>query len=186
MTFIDPLNRLRGVDAYKKNVDMLAGRTLLGGILFKDTSINLHSINSSIDKITTRWTLRTTVKAIPWQPTARFTGISEYSVQGGRICRQVDYWDSINLFNGEYREATTIDAVKDFVSQLKDSRGNAELAAPELPYELLRRGMRYEVRRYPDTIIAETPYNQRPEGYDRLGSYTSGSNSASKNVRRYF
>lgn len=50
------------------------------------------------------------------------------------------------------------------------------MAAPELPYELLRRGKRYEVRRYPALTVAETPYSQRPEGYDRLGSYAGGSN----------
>ena len=164
---------------------MLAGRTLLGSILFKDTSINLHSINSTDDKITTRWTLRTTVKAIPWQPTARFTGISEYTVRDNKILSQVDYWDSINLVNGAYKQASTIDAIKDFVSQLQDSRGNAELAFPELPYELLRRGMRYEVRRYPETIVAETEYDQRPEGYDRLGSYAGGSNSESRKLNAF-
>lgn len=34
------------------------------------------------------------------------------------------------------------------------------------------------MRRYPDTVHAETFYQQRPEGYDRIGSYVSGSNSA--------
>ena len=41
------------------------------------------------------------------------------------------------------------------------------MIAPELPYELLRRGKRYEVRRYPSIISAETSYEQRPQGYDR-------------------
>eukprot|EP01035_Chromulina_nebulosa_P016963 gene16963-22458_t len=47
------------------------------------------------------------------------------------------------------------------------------MSAPELPYELLRRGQRYEVRRYPERIVAQTKYSQRPEGYDRIGSYCS-------------
>jgi hypothetical protein len=79
--FTDPLTSFVGVDAYQRNVDMLAGRTALGKLMFKDTSINLHNVTIDSDqKITTRWTLRTTVKALPWQPTARFTGVSVYSV----------------------------------------------------------------------------------------------------------
>ena len=34
----------------------------------------------------------------------------------------------------------------------------------------------YDVKRYPDAIVAQTKYSQRPEGYDRLGSYAGGSN----------
>lgn len=44
MTFSDPLTSLTGVDSYKKNVDMLAGRTLLGTLLFDDAKINLHKV----------------------------------------------------------------------------------------------------------------------------------------------
>jgi hypothetical protein len=40
---------------------------------------------------------------------------------------QVDYWDSINLKEGSYAAASKIDGIKDFLSQLKDQRGNAEL-----------------------------------------------------------
>jgi hypothetical protein len=61
-------------------------------------------------------------------------------------------------------------ALSDFLSQLKREDG-AEMSAPELPYQLLRRSPLYEVRRYPATVNIETPYAQRPEGYDRLGSY---------------
>lgn len=61
--------------------------------------------------------------------------------------------DSINLRNGKYEKAPLLTGIQDFLSQLKDSnKGNAELAAPELPYELLRRSARYEVRRYPATV----------------------------------
>ena len=55
--------------------------------------------------------------------------------------------------------------IADFLGQLRQSQG-AEMSAPELPYELLRRAKRYEVRRYPATIVAETEYDQRPVGYD--------------------
>ena len=42
---------------------------------------------------------------------------------------------------------------------------------------MLRRAKDYEVRRYPAHISAVTTYDKRPEGYDRLGSYVTGSNT---------
>ena len=94
VTFDDPLTALVGIDAYKTNVDMLAGRTLLGSILFEDGGINLHSITggdvvlnddngstSTITDIITRWTLRFTMKVFFWKPTARFSGISIYKIK---------------------------------------------------------------------------------------------------------
>lgn len=49
----------------------------------------------------TRWTLSVCFNILPWKPVARFTGISEYTVDNrARVVRQVDYWDSINLIEG--------------------------------------------------------------------------------------
>jgi hypothetical protein len=47
----------------------------------------------------------------------------------------------------------------------------------------LRRARYYEVRRYPAHIAAETNYDKRPEGYDRLGSYCGGSNEMNSKVK---
>jgi Uncharacterized conserved protein (DUF2358) len=44
VSFDDPLTSLQGVQQYKNNVDMLAGRTLVGKVLFADASIQLHSV----------------------------------------------------------------------------------------------------------------------------------------------
>jgi hypothetical protein len=44
VTFDDPLSSLAGVDAYQKNVDMLAARTTFGNFVFRDASIILHSV----------------------------------------------------------------------------------------------------------------------------------------------
>src|SRR6056297_1849604 len=72
--FVDPLTRLRGVDSYQRNVDMLGSRTLLGGILFSDAGIVLHNIEDlGPRKLLTRWTLRLRAKVLPWGPMARFT-----------------------------------------------------------------------------------------------------------------
>ena len=132
--FLDPLNNIKGIDNYQKNVDMLAGRTKLGRILFHDASIVLHSVESLPDgRIQTRWTLQVQVKFVPWKPRPRFTGVSVYTLDGnGIVIKQEDYWDSINLRSGEYSSAAIGDAVGDFLSQCKRDDG-AELSAPELP-----------------------------------------------------
>ena len=160
VTFTDPMTTLSGVQAYQNNVDMLASRTGLGKFLFKDASISLHSVTGGevggdniISDIVTRWTLRLSVPIIPWKPTARFTGISIYKVQptnddvGVSITGQIDYWDSVNIkpnSNGEYMSVETGVAVNDFLDQLKPNGFQAQTAAPELPYQLLRRGDGYE------------------------------------------
>ena len=186
VTFIDPLNTFSGIDNYQNNVDMLAGRTTLGSILFEDASIILHNVKQINDKkIQTRWTLQVTIKLLPWRPRAKFTGISVYSLNdNGIVTKQEDYWDSINLKDGQYDSKSKIDGIKEFLNQLKNEAG-AEMAAPELPYELLRITPKYEVRRYPKCIVAETTYDQRPEGYDRLGSYAGGSNVKDKKIPFY-
>eukprot|EP01036_Dinobryon_divergens_P040801 gene40801-54002_t len=178
VSFMDPLLDITGIDKYQSNVDMLAGRNMFGSLLFKDASIALHSIvKPSENKLMTRWTLRVTVKAIPWAPTARFTGVSIYTLNSsGKVIKQEDYWDSINLKNGQYEKVPFLEGLSDFLGQLKQEAG-AQVAAPEMPYELLRRANRYEIRRYPAYLAAETIYDQRNEGYDRLGSYAQGSNS---------
>lgn len=183
VSFKDPLTELSGTDAYQNNIDMLGGKTMLGNILFEDASIVLHNIRQTGDRnLETRWTLKVTAKSLPWKPRAEFTGISAYTLNDdGKIVRQEDFWDSINLKNGKYEAVGKVAGLSDFLGQLKDESG-AQMAAPELPYELLRRGKRYEVRRYPATTVAETTYDQRPEGYDRLGSYAGGSNVEAKRV----
>lgn len=164
------IDSFEGIDKYQDNVDMLAGRTTLGSILFEDASIVLHNtIQLKENILQTRWTLQVTVKALPWRPRAKFTGVSVYTLDGGgKISKQDDYWDSINLSNGKYQKVGLGEGLSDFWNQVK-AKSNAEMAAPELPFELLRRAKTYEVRRYPSTVVAETLYDQRPEGYDRIG-----------------
>lgn len=185
--FVDPLTKFQGIDKYKNNVDMLAGRTSLGSILFKDAAIRLHDVTALDDgRIQTRWTLRVTVKFLPWQPTPRFSGVSIYTLDAetGKIAKQEDYWDSINLSQGRYSSVSLMDGLGDFLGQLKQDN-SAEMVAPELPYELLRRGQEYEVRRYPAHIVAETTYDKRPEGYDRIGNYVQGSNDRDERITYY-
>lgn len=188
VTFDDPLTTLTGVQAYQNNVDMLASRTLLGRLLFRDGSIVLHSItggelqdNGDISDIVTRWTLRFTFQALPWAPTARFSGISVYSVMGGAgsegvlITAQADYWDSINLVKGgTYQKVSQLVALQDFVQQLKPGGLVATTAAPEVPYQLLSRANGYQVRRYPSFSAVKIKYERRDEGFGTLGAFTQG------------
>jgi hypothetical protein len=185
VTFDDPLTTLTGVKAYQNNVDMLASRTLLGSLLFRDGSIVLHSVkggevnNGTISDIITRWTLRFTFKALPWAPTARFSGISVYDVveggsEGVLVTAQTDYWDSINLKGGDYQKVSKAKALQDFLDQLKPGGLVATSAAPEVPYQLLRRGNGYEVRRYPSFSVVRIKYDRRDEGFGTLGAFTKG------------
>lgn len=187
VSFDDPMTSLSGVDAYQNNVDMLSSRTLLGKLLFEDAGIALHSVTGgdvspggSISNIITRWTLRVTAKVIPWKPTARFSGISVYEISAGGpegvlVDHQLDYWDSINIKEGgDYGKVDKGIAVEDFLDQLKPDSGRAAAAGPEVPYQLLRRGKDYEVRRYPSYTVARIRYDRRDEGYDVLATITKG------------
>ncbi len=187
VSFDDPMTSLTGVGSYQNNVDMLASRTLMGKLLFQDAGIVLHSVTGGevkddgrIANIVTRWTLRVAVKILPWQPTARFTGVSVYEVSPGGpegvvVNHQTDYWDSINIQKGgDYQKVDKAIAIQDFLDQLKPNNGAAAAAGIELPYQLLRRGKDYEVRRYPAYTAVTIPYDRRDEGYDVLATITKG------------
>ena len=138
MTFDDPLNSLSGLKAYRNNVDMLAGRTLFGGLLFSDAAINLHDVRELEDgRLQTRWTLRVCFSALPWAPTARFTGISVYDLDAeNKIKGQTDYWDrstSTRVAILARRKATPSRTLS--IKLL----GGSKTSEGELPYELLRR-----------------------------------------------
>ena len=202
VTFVDPMTSLSGVDSYRNNVDMLAGRTLLGKILFEGAGINLHSVtggevndNGDISDIVTRWTLRMTVKILPWSPEPVFSGVSIYKLKAGgkegvTIVGQTDYWDSINIKEGtnslnvplQYQKVDTGIAVSDFLNQLKPDGFLAPPAATELPYLLLRRGDGYEIRRYPGTVGVQTTYERRDFGFGQLGAFTTGMNPYSPSL----
>jgi len=99
------------------------------------------------------------------------------------VVQQNDYWDSINLRDGQYREVSKLEGVLDFVGQLGEEATAASAMGTELPFELLRRAKGYEVRRYPAYRACFTPYETRPEGYDRLGSYAGGENESRERLK---
>lgn len=130
-----------------------------------------------------RW-IWCTFKALPWKPTARFSGVSIYDVAvdpdsntGVKIVGQTDYWDSINILpnsGGTYNGVDTKVAIGEFINQIKPGGFQAQTAAPEMPYQLLRRGDGYEVRRYPAYTGARLPYTRRDEAFESLGTFTKG------------
>ena len=64
MEFIDPLNKFRGIQKYKDNIQLLKESAL-----FTDARMDLHEarvIDSST--VLTSWTLSMTFKAFPWRP----------------------------------------------------------------------------------------------------------------------
>mmetsp|Transcript_2007 Transcript_2007/g.5734 ORF Transcript_2007/g.5734 Transcript_2007/m.5734 type:complete len:272 (+) Transcript_2007:86-901(+) len=153
VSFSDPMISISGVDAYKKNVDLLGSRNLLGKLLFKDAGIKLHSIEDDPEDpyaLTTRWTLQLCMKALPWQPYARFSGVSRYRLNDrAQVLAQEDFWDSINLANGEYVGQSPVVGIADFCAQLTVGAGPSFL-----PYDLLRRAGQYEIRRYPEGALS--------------------------------
>ena len=210
VTFDDPMTSLSGVDSYRDNVDMLAGRTLLGKVLFDGAGINLHSVtggevtvneNGTIEiaDIITRWTLRMTVKILPWSPSPVFSGVSVYKLQPGgnegiQIVGQTDYWDSINIKPNtsslepktQYQKVDKGRAVSHFLDQLKPDGFLAPPAAPELPFLLLRSGDGYELRKYPGFVGIQTTYERRDYGFGQLGAFTNGMNPYSPSIMKVY
>ena len=83
---------------------MLAGSTLAGKILFRDCDLIMHRVTEPTPTtLETRWTLQFRFQLLPWAPLAEFTGVSKYTLDGdARVVRQDDFWDSVNLSDGEY------------------------------------------------------------------------------------
>ena len=122
VTFNDPLIALSGVEAYKKNVNMLAGTTLLGQLCFSDCGLAMHNVTELPDgRLQTRWTLQFRFKLLPWQPVARFTGVSRYTLDSEcRVLQQKDYWDSVNLLpGGDYAPQPKQEAFLDLLTPLE-------------------------------------------------------------------
>tara|TARA_B110000305_G_scaffold240435_1_gene311033 strand:+ start:642 stop:1766 length:1125 start_codon:yes stop_codon:yes gene_type:complete len=190
LDFTDPLASLNSITDYEKNIQMLNGRGLLGGILFDSASsrINLHKIVSpgiQDANIQTFWTLKFTVKLLPWRPTLVISGVSLYFIDSNnnsnnnnndsKITRQVDYWDSINLSkSGTYSQVDKAEAVSDCIGQVfdKSKRINPSANPGELPFELLRATPAYLVYRFPARIAVSYQYEERrDEAFLALGEF---------------
>lgn len=197
VTFEDPLINLNGVDAYRNNVNMLAGSNPFGKLCFDQCGLTMHNVSELANgQLQTRWTLQFRFKLLPWQPIARFTGVSRYTLDSQcRVSAQQDYWDSVNMLpGGDYAPKEKKEALLDLLGQLAPgSAGNAQQASDkELPYVLLRRAAKregsnlfYEVRRYPQHVSVVTDYFRRLDAFGTLGAYTNGANEKSEELQAY-
>ncbi len=187
--FADPMISYTGRDAHRSNVDMLSGSSALGRLLFSDCSLVMHNSTTApgAAALTTRWTLAFRFNLLPWKPLARFTGVSEYTLDpDARLSRQQDYWDSVNLVpGGGYATKPSIAALLDLLAQLAPTDTAQAASGRELPYVLLRRAGKYEVRRYPQHISVETEYERRVDAFGTLGAYTGGANEAMQELKPY-
>jgi len=196
VSFEDPLISLSGLDAYRNNVNMLAGETALGKLCFTDCGLFMHNVTETADGgLQTRWTLQFRFKLLPWQPLARFTGVSQYTIDDQcRVVAQRDYWDSVNLLpGGVYAPQPKLAAFNDMLRQLSPrNAGRAQQSSEkELPYVLLRRAadksglLGYEVRRYPQHVSVATDYFRRLDAFGTLGAYTNGANELEAELTPY-
>ena len=190
VTFEDPMISLSGPEAYKKNVEMLAGSNPFGKLLFSDCGLTMHNVTEGAtpEQLTTRWTLQFRFRLLPWAPVAQFTGVSQYTLDSeARVLKQTDFWDSVNLAaGGGYVPKPKAAAFADLLGQLAPSKAGAQAASDfELPYVLLRRTPEYEVRRYPVHVSVATAYERRIDAFGTLGAYTNGANEAAKELKAY-
>ena len=196
VSFNDPLISLTGVEAFRNNVNMLAGENAFGRTCFSDCGLVMHNVTETVDGgLETRWTLQFRFKLLPWTPMARFTGVSRYTLDANcKILAQQDFWDSVNLQpGGDYAPASKLAGFTDLLAQLAPGGvGSAQQASTkELPYVLLRRAAPrdglpgYEVRRYPQHVSVATDYLQRIDAFGTLGAYTNGANEASLEIKPY-
>lgn len=190
VTFEDPMISLSGPQAYKQNVEMLAGTNPFGRLLFSDCGLTMHNVTEgpTPQQLETRWTLQFRFNLLPWAPVAQFTGVSKYTLDSeARVLRQQDFWDSVNLGpGGEYGARPKTAAFADLLQQLAPKKAGAEAASDkELPYVLLRRTAEYEVRRYPVHVSICTAYERRIDAFGTLGAYTNGANDALTPLKAY-
>lgn len=190
VTFEDPMISLSGPEAYKQNVEMLAGSNPFGKLLFSDCGLTMHNVTEGAtpEQLETRWTLQFRFRLLPWMPLAQFTGVSKYTLDSkARVLKQTDFWDSVNLEpGGAYAPKPKAAAFSDLLKQLAPKRTGAQAASDkELPYVLLRRTADYEVRRYPVHVSVGAAYERRIDGFGTLGAYTNGANAAGRELQAY-
>ncbi|MEO1132140.1 MAG: DUF2358 domain-containing protein [Cyanobacteria bacterium J06639_1] len=90
VSFVDPLNRFRGVERYQEMISWMDR-------WFLDVRLDLHDIRaesdeSGGDRIRTEWTLHWRAP-LPWKPEMAIAGWSELGVNAeGKIQSHTDYW----------------------------------------------------------------------------------------------
>ena len=172
--FEDPITRYSSLDGYLFNIQMLRR-------LFSPT-FTLRSVRQTGDwELTTRWTMGMTFALLPWRPPLVFTGTSVMGVDpdNGKFLSHVDTWDSI-----EDQKYLSVEGLQDLLRQLQPSL-TPDLETPG--YEVLSRRKDYEVRRYEEYAVAETPVRSSAgaaagEGFNELAGYIFGGNAEGESM----
>ncbi|KAL2610866.1 hypothetical protein R1flu_022558 [Riccia fluitans] len=172
VNFVDPITKYDNLNGYLFNIQML--RRLFGPIF------ELHNVKQTGPaEITTRWTMTMTFVLLPWRPQLIFTGTSVMTVnpETGKFNSHVDFWDSIN--NNDY---FSIEGVQDVLRQLQIYK-TPDLETPN--YRVLKRTAVYEVRKYDQFLVAETPSDQvvGNNGFNEVAGYLFGKNTTGEKMK---
>ena len=73
----------------------------------------------------------------------------------------------------------------DMLSQFLPGETAQAASGKELPYRLLRRAEKYEVREYPQHVAVATDYERRVDGLGTLSAYTNGANEIQSDILPY-
>jgi hypothetical protein len=145
--FEDPLTKYDDIEGYLFNIAML--RRVF------DPTYTMHAIALTGDwEVSTRWTMDMSLP-LPWRPSLTFTGTSVMGIDPAtmRVATHFDTWDAIST-QGFFLETKSPEAVAEVLRQVFDLTVQPDLETPE--YVVLRRYAEYEIRRYPDVVVAET------------------------------
>lgn len=184
VTFKDPLNELAGKESYRKNVEMLSGKSLIGNVLFAGGYIDLHAVEEvpgDERKLRTRWTLGFTFQLVPWRPHALFTGVSEYTIDAdAKVLGQRDYWDTLSLGDsGSYKPEDGLAGLADLGAQLlpgflRPPEADEPPAAVAGDWVLLRRAAAYRIYRSRASVIFAVPTPGAATGSEALAATLRG------------
>lgn len=167
--FEDPITSQNSVEGYQLYLRLLKS-------LF-NVSFDLHKIAiTGYDKVTARWTMGLEMWLLPWKPDLKFTGTATYTVDtnSGLITSHVDTWDSLERQQFLSLEAVVLVLQQFFKVQLTP---NIE----SYKFTLLQKFKDFEIRSYPDYLVAETaqPMGAGPasgSGFNDLANYIFGGN----------
>ncbi|KAI3972201.1 hypothetical protein MKX01_011753 [Papaver californicum] len=153
LRFRDPITKSDSIYGYLAYIFMLKH-------LFKP-EIQLHYVKQTgAYEISTRWTAIMKLITVPWKPRLVLTGTSIMHInpENHKFYSHVDIWDSI-----EKNEYFSVEGFLDIIEQLGISM-NPDSGSPN--YQILKRTLDYEVRKYCPFVIIET------EGGTELSSST--------------
>merc|ERR1712070_988825 len=86
---------------------------------------------------------------------------------------------------GGYERAGGTAGLFDMLSQFLPGETAQAASGKELPYRLLRRAEKYEVREYPQHVAVATDYERRVDGLGTLSAYTNGANEIQSDILPY-